>query len=128
MVDAAYEIRTVDRLIALNSHGDDGEEANRLYGQIMAELRRTITEYGHPGLKIKASLALTIDFTADHQGAIDVSITSKAKLPGRPVNRERFFLAAGDHLTLKDPARDSLFPGVDLGRGGGRGAEAGGAK
>lgn len=84
----------------------------------MAELRRASAEYGHPGLKLKASLALTIDFTADHQGAIDVAITTKAKLPGKPANKERFFLAREDVLTLQDPARDSLFPGSDLGRRG----------
>lgn len=118
MVDAsaAYEVRTVDRLIAVNNHGDDGAEANRLYAQIMAELRRQIAEYGHPGQKIKASLSIAIDFTADHQGAIDVAITTKARLPAKPANKERFFLARDDILTLQDPARDSLFPGSDLGR------------
>lgn len=57
MSNPAYDVPTIDRLIAVNNHGDDGEECNRLYRQIMGEIRRQIAEYGHPGAKIKASLS-----------------------------------------------------------------------
>ena len=116
MTDGAYEVRTVDRLLAVLNHGDDAAEANRLYGQVVEALRRAGNEYGG---KHRASLTLAIDFSIDANGGIDVAITAKAKLPGKPPNRERFFLAPEDVLTLKDPARDSLFPGSDLGRRGG---------
>jgi hypothetical protein len=39
-----------------------------------------------------------------------------SKLPKRPVIKERFFMSPENVLTLQDPARDSLFPGADLGR------------
>lgn len=111
--DPAYEVRTIDRLIAVVNHGDDGTEVNRLYRQIMEKLRHNANEFGG---KHKAQLSITIDFQIDDRGSIDVAVASKAKLPGRPVNKERFFLAQDDVLTLQDPARESLFPGSDLGR------------
>lgn len=88
---AAYEIFSVDRLIALSNHGDDVAEANRLYRDIVERLRHNVNEYGG---KHKARLDIAIEFAIDAKGGIDVAITPKAKLPGRPVNKERFFLAA----------------------------------
>lgn len=113
MADAAYEVRTIDRLIACLNHGDDASEANRLYRQIMEALRNNVNDYGG---KHKAQLALTFDFQIDAKGAVDVALASKAKMPPKPVNRERFFIAPDDVLTLQDPMRDSLFPGIDAGR------------
>lgn len=112
MTDHAYEVRTVDRLIAVLNHGDDGAEATRLHTDIMARLAQNIQEHGG---KHKGSLTLTIEYVADAKG-LDVSLTAKAKLPGRPVTKERFFMTPDNRLTLQDPARDSLFPGSDLGR------------
>ena len=117
MDDAAYEVRTVDRLIAVLNQGDDGAEATRLYRDIMDRLANNVHEHGG---KHKGQLILTIEFVADAKG-LDVALTSKAKLPGKPVIKERFFMSAANVLTLQDPARESLFPGADLGRRGFRG-------
>lgn len=112
MDPAAYEVKTVDRLVAVLNSGDDGAEATRLYREIMDRLANNIREHGG---KHKASLTITIEFVADAKG-LDVALTSKAKLPGRPVIKERFFMSPANTLTLQDPARDSMFPGADLGR------------
>lgn len=53
MADPAYEVRTIDRLIAVANHGDDGAEATRLYRQVMDALAQNIIECGG---KHKASL------------------------------------------------------------------------
>lgn len=112
MADPAYEVRTVDRLIAVLNHGDDGAEATRLHNEIMARLAENVREHGG---KHKGALTLTIEYVADAKG-LDVALNAKAKLPGRPVVKERFFMTPDNRLTLQDPARDSLFPGSDLGR------------
>jgi hypothetical protein len=112
----AYQVRTVDRLIAVVNHGDDGAEATKQHEAILDRLAMLTAEHGG---KHKAKLTLTIEYTADPRG-LDVSITAKATIPGRPVMKERFFLTRDNRLTLQDPARDSLFPGVDLGRSGSR--------
>lgn len=112
MTDPAYEVQTVDRLVAVLNTGDENAEASRLYREIMDRLAHNIQEHGG---KHKGQLVLTIDFVADAKG-LDVSLTSKAKVPGRPVQKERFFMSDRNTLTLQDPARDSLFPGDDLGR------------
>lgn len=112
MSDPAYEIKTVDRLIAVLNSGDDGAEATRQYREIMDRLAHNIVEHGG---KHKGQLTLIVDFVADAKG-LDVCLTSKAKLPGRPVIKERFFMSEKNTLTLQDPARESLFTGADLGR------------
>jgi hypothetical protein len=108
----AYQVRTIDRLIAVNNHGDDCAEATAGHDKIMDRLAELIQEYGG---KHKAKLIITIDYEADHKG-LDITITSKAQLPGKPRVKERFFMTRDNRLTLQDPARDSLFPGVNLGR------------
>lgn len=112
MADAAYEVRTVDRLIAVLNSGDDGAEATRLYREIMDRLAKNIQDHGG---KHRGQLTITVDFLADAKG-LDVAMTAKAKLPGKPVIKERFFMSPDNTLTLQDPARDSLFAGADLGR------------
>ncbi len=109
---AAYEVRSIDRLILVANHGDDGAEATAQHQKIMDRLAELIHDYGG---EHKATLTLTIAYVADPKG-VDVSIATKAKLPGKPVNKERFFMSRDNRLTLQDPARDSLFPGADLGR------------
>ena len=109
---SAYEVRTVDRLIAVVNSGDDGAEATRMYRDIMDRLASNIQDHGG---KHKAKLVLTIDFVADAKG-LDVSLISKATLPAKPVIKERYFMSEQNTLTLQDPARDTLFPGDDLGR------------
>lgn len=113
MADAdAYQVRTIDRLLAVNNHGDDCAEATAQHGKILDRLAELIQEHGG---KHKAKLVISIDYEADHKG-LDITIASKATLPGRPKVKERFFLTRDNRLTLQDPARDSLFPGVNLGR------------
>ena len=112
MSELAYEVRTIDRLVAVLNGGDDGAEATRQYREIMDRLAHNIQEHGG---KHKAKLTLTIEFAADAKG-LDVAMVSKATLPAKPVLKERFFMSEQNTLTLQDPARDSMFPGVDLGR------------
>jgi hypothetical protein len=85
---SAYEVRTVDRLIAVANHGDDGAEATKRHEQIMDRLAELLAEHGG---RHKAKLVLTIDYVADERG-LDVAIHSKATLPARPVLKERFFM------------------------------------
>jgi hypothetical protein len=112
MSERAYEVSTVDRLVAVLNGGDDGAEATRQYREIMDRLANNIQEHGGTH---KAKLTLTIEFKADAKG-LDVAMQSKATLPARPVIKERFFMSEKNTLTLQDPARDSMFPGSDLGR------------
>lgn len=112
MPDDAYQVRTVDRLIAVNNHGDDGAEATKQHEAIMDRLAELISEHG--GVH-KAKLVLTIDYAADHRG-LDITIGIKSTLPGRPKIKERFFMSRDNRLTMQDPGRESLFPGVDMGR------------
>ena len=111
-MSSAYEIQTIDRLIAVNNHGDDGAEATRLYREIMGALATNVADYG--GVH-KAQLTLVIDFSADSKG-LDVTLQVKAKMPAKPVIKERYFMSPDNVLTLQDPARDTMFPGADLGR------------
>lgn len=110
--ERAYEISTTDRLIAVINGGDDNADATKDYHNIMETLQNRV---GNHGGKHKAKLVLTIEFEADHKG-IDVVLTTEAKLPKRPKTKERYFDSGKGTLTLKDPARGSLFEGTDLGR------------
>ncbi len=112
MADPAYEVKTVDRLLAVLNSGDENAEATRLHRSIMDRLASNIQDHGG---KHKGQLTLTVDYVADSKG-LDVSITAKAKIPGKPVIKERFFMSDKNELTLQDPARDSMFAGSDLGR------------
>lgn len=112
MGDPAYEVKTVDRLVAVLNSGDDGAEATRQYRTIMDTLASYIQEHGG---KHKGELTIKFGFTADAKG-LDVQMDVTSKLPKRPIIKERFFMSPGNTLTLQDPARDSLFAGSDLGR------------
>lgn len=112
MADAAYEIQTVDRLIAVINQGDDGADATKDYRNLLETLSNYVENHGGTH---KGKLILTINFTADHKG-LDVSLTSEAKMPKRPVLKERYFLSEKGTLTAKDPARGTMFEGADLGR------------
>lgn len=112
MSDPAYEVKTVDRLVAVLNSGDDGAEATRLYRHAAETCAEYVREHGG---KHKAQIILKINLEVDPKG-VDVSLEVDAKLPKRPKQKERFFLTPDNELTLQDPARDSLFPGADLGR------------
>lgn len=112
MPDPAYELKTVDRIVAVLNNGDENAEATRLHSEIMDRLANNIQEHGG---KHKATLTLTIEYSADPKG-IDVSLVCKAKVPAKPIQKERFFMSEKNTLTLQDPARDSMFAGSDLGR------------
>jgi hypothetical protein len=113
MDDRAYELQTVDRIIATLNGGDDGADATRDYRSIIETLGSHIQNYGGTH---KAKLVLTIDFAADSKG-VDVALTSKATLPKRPVLKDRLFMTEkGNALTAKDPAKGTFFEGADLGR------------
>ncbi len=112
MGDPAYEVKSVDRLIAVLNTGDDGAEATRQYRNIMDTLASYIQEHGG---KHKGELNLKIQFTADAKG-LDVQMDVTSKLPKRPIIKERFFMSPENVLTLQDPGRESFFPGVDMGR------------
>jgi hypothetical protein len=109
----AYEYQTVDRLIAVLNNGDDG-------AAITDDYRTLVKKLGDPafGEKRKGKLTIEIEFTADAR-AVDVVITSKVKEPQRPKIKDRLFHSSrGDTLTARDPGRDTMFAGQDLGRAG----------
>lgn len=112
MGDPAYEVKTVDRLIAVINAGDDGEEATRLYRHAMETIANYIQEHGG---KHKAVLTLKISMEGDPKG-VDVSIDVACTLPKRPKQKERFFMTPENALTLQDPMRETMFPGIDAGR------------
>ena len=112
MDDRAYEIPTVDRLIAVLNNGDDGADATKDYREIMEVLPNRVQQHGGTH---KAKLVLTIEFSADKNG-MDVALTSESKLPKRPKLKERYFVSERGTLTAKDPGKDTMFPGVDMGR------------
>lgn len=120
MGDPAYEVRTVDRLVAVLNSGDDGAEATRLYRHAMDTIAEYVREHGG---KHKAVVTLKIALEADPKG-VDVSMEVAATLPKRPKQKERFFMTPENALTLQDPMRDTMFPGMDAGR---RRAEGGAA-
>lgn len=114
MADAAYEIQTVDRLVAVINQGDDGADATKDYRNLIDTLSSYVENHGGTH---KGKLVLTVSFTADQKG-IDVSLASEAKMPKRPVLKERYFLSDKGTLTAKDPGRGTMFEGADLGRKG----------
>lgn len=119
MSDPAYEIQTVDRLIATINQGDDCADATADYRRVMETLAKFVEDYGG---KHKAQMVIKIGFVADNKG-IDVEVETTTKVPKRPITKERFFLTDRNVLTLRDPARDTMFPNVDLGRAPGRRGE-----
>ena len=112
--ERAYEIRTVDRLLAVLNDGDENEHATRLYQQAMSHLDDYVQKYGGTH---KAKLTVEIELVQDPKG-VDVAITAKATLPAPPKTKQRFFSTAKGTVTAMDPGKDSLFPGTDMGRKG----------
>jgi hypothetical protein len=112
MSASAWQVPTVDRLVAVINSGDDGAEATRQHHAILAAINENQREFGG---KHKAKLLLEIGYEGDAKG-VDISLKVTAKLPLRPVLRERYYLTRDNVLTLQDPARDTLFAGDDLGR------------
>lgn len=109
--EKAYEIPTVDRLIATINGGDDGAEISKEYHALIEKLADPA--YGD---KRKGKMTISIDFAADAKG-VDVLVTSKVSAPVRPKTKDRLFVSAsGDSLTAKNPNNNTFFEGDDLGR------------
>ena len=78
MADTAYEVQTVDRLIAVINHGDDGADATRDYRTIMETLAKRLENHGGSH---KAKLVITIEFTADAKGkGASLSTSSESRV------------------------------------------------
>lgn len=111
--DRAYELQSIDRLVAVINNGDDGSDATKNYRALVSTLSDYVERYKG---RHKGKLTLTIDFEATEKG-VDLSLASAVKLPARPKNKDRYFVTAGgDRLTAQDPAKETLFPGANLGR------------
>lgn len=110
--DRAYEIGTADRLIALIANGDAGADVTRDYKTLNEILDDYVQSYGG---KHKGELTIKIAFEADAKG-VDVAVESRISRPKRPRFKERLFSTGRGTLTAKDPAKNSLFPGANLGR------------
>ncbi|KAF0115163.1 MAG: hypothetical protein FD149_1675 [Rhodospirillaceae bacterium] len=109
----AYDLQSVDRIIAIINNGDDGDAAAQDYRALIATLNDRVNTYGGTH---KGKLTITLDFEADAKG-VDVAMTTTVKPPPRPKFVDRYFISdRGDVLTARDPARESMFPGADLGR------------
>jgi membrane-associated protease RseP (regulator of RpoE activity) len=109
----AYEVQGIAHLLQANNDGDDGAKIDDDYRRMMRDLSAHLDEYGGAP---KAKMTITIEVTVDNKGT-DVSITSKATTPVRPKSKARYFVNdKGDGLTLMNPNKDTMFPGVNLGR------------
>ncbi|KAA0571103.1 hypothetical protein [Azospirillum sp. Sh1] len=113
-IDArAYEVASVAQLLTVNNEGDDLANADTDYRLVMAAITEHIGAYGGT-----ATGEVTIKFkiVADAKG-VDVAIETTRKMPKRPLSKARYFTTGkGDGLTLRNPNRETMFPGQDLGR------------
>lgn len=109
----AYEIPSLINLLQIHNDGDDLARADALYRGVVA----ATTEYlGEHGGTAAGEITVKIKITAD-AGGVDATIESDAKVPKPPKIKMRYFATdKGDGLTLRNPNRNSMFPGVDLGR------------
>lgn len=110
--DKAFEIQTVDRLIAVVNNGDDGADATQEYRSLMQKLDTYTTNYGG---KHKGKIVITINLAQDAKG-VEVTVETKVTDPRRPKYAEHLFSTGNGTLTTKDPARGTMFEGADLGR------------
>ncbi|MFN3075860.1 MAG: hypothetical protein ABT940_03065 [Alphaproteobacteria bacterium] len=112
-LERAYELPTVERLIAALSGGDGNFDATKDYQAVISAISEAVENHGGTA---KGTLTLKFQFTADAKG-VDVVLDSSARLPTRPKVKDRLFVSGkGTTLTAMDPARDTLFAGSDLGR------------
>lgn len=108
----AYEVRTVDRLLAALNDGDDCAAVSNELRALVAKL----SEYqeNHGG-KHKGALTLKIGFTQDSR-ELDVEMDFAVKNPPRPKLKDRMFVTERGDLTRQDPGRGTMFEGLELGR------------
>ncbi|MEI8396401.1 MAG: hypothetical protein WCF85_16835 [Rhodospirillaceae bacterium] len=68
-------------------------------------------------VKCQGEMVISLKIVADINGALDVGLTSKLKLPTRTAPpKERLFVDADGNLTTQNPNRGTMFEGHDLGR------------
>ena len=111
--ERAFQVRTITQLIERTNGGDDFDGLNKDMTKIVESLQTQICD--HHVDTAKGSLTITIEFTADRKG-LDVVINSKVKTPNRPVTKDRFFITDTNQISLRDPARGTMFEGHNLGR------------
>ncbi|WP_395831163.1 hypothetical protein [Elstera sp.] len=111
--ERAFQLRTVTQLIERANGGDDFDGLNKEMNEVVESLQTQICD--HHVDTAKGSLTITIDFTADRKG-LDVKISSKTKKPNRPSTKDRFFITDDNRISLRDPARGTMFEGANLGR------------
>jgi hypothetical protein len=111
--ERAYEVGSIAQLLQVNNDGEDLANADQDYRRVMAAISEHLDSFGGTAA---GELTLKFTFTGDAKG-VDVSVECTRKLPKRPKTKARYFATqGGDGLTLKNPNRETLFPGADLGR------------
>lgn len=108
----AYEVRTIDRLMAVLNDGDDCNAASTKLRQLIAELEEYQESHGG---KHKGAMTLKFTFTRDAKG-MDVQMDFTIRSPPRPVLKDRLFVTERGDLTRKDPGKGTMFEGYDMGR------------
>lgn len=109
----AYEVASIAQLLTVNNEGDDLAHADVDYRRVMAAITEHIGAFGG---EAAGELTIKFKFKGDAKG-IDVAIETERKLPKRPTSKARYFATGrGDGLTLRNPNRETMFPGQDLGR------------
>lgn len=111
--DLSMQVHSLITLLQTNTDGDDLAHADECYRAVMSALTAHIEAYHGTA---KGELTIKASFAADPKG-IDVTIETSSKLPKPPKSKSRYFANdRGDGLTTRNPNRDTMFPGADLGR------------
>lgn len=111
--EKAYEVQGVAHLLQVNNDGDDGARINDDFRRLMSAVTEHVGEHGG---EAKGKMTIVIAVAADARG-IDITVSSTAVLPPHPKCKMRYFATdKGDGVTLRNPNRETMFPGADLGR------------
>jgi hypothetical protein len=111
----AYDIPSIVQLLNVHNNGDDAARITEQYHELVNQCSDLVAEHGGTA---KGKLTVTFEVIADQKG-LDLAIVPKLSLPGPPKIKSRYFPTRDRRgLTLMDPARDTMFPGANLGRRG----------
>ncbi|HYE49988.1 MAG TPA: hypothetical protein VEB20_10400 [Azospirillaceae bacterium] len=107
MSNAAYEVRSLHRLLEIHDDGDKLEEINTDLREVLSK----VTEAAQGGTKAVGSLTVTLAFQG-HAKGVDVAITHVTKVPKKqPAKSSYFVTETGDTLTTKNPHQREMFGG-----------------
>ena len=109
----AFQIRSIDRLIATLQGGDLAHDANSKLARLLEELAGAIAN----GAKsATGSLTIKLSFAADKSGVVKVSGDVNSKEPPPDKAEQPFWLTEDNRLSAVNPQQGRLFEGVEGGR------------